>query len=116
MTIGTLPTFESHFCTVFFPPPPVVAATAVVRVPPPPLVAAAPGPAGRAKRPAKRLADLSTGRLPDASRQSPGQLAADGFQLLEPGTGWQACRTEGPGRLPEPEQLHEAVLAALPAR
>lgn len=40
------------------------------------------------------------------------QLRADGFSVLEPAVGWQACRTSGPGRMPEPEQLLEAVIAA----
>ena len=37
------------------------------------------------------------------------QLAQDGFRIIEPATGWQACRTEGVGRLPEPEVLIGAV-------
>jgi phosphopantothenoylcysteine decarboxylase/phosphopantothenate--cysteine ligase len=41
------------------------------------------------------------------------QLEADGFRIIHPGTGWQACRTEGVGRLPEPEELVAAVEAAL---
>jgi len=41
------------------------------------------------------------------------QLAEDGFSIIDPETGWQACRTEGPGRLPEPETLVEAVNAAV---
>ncbi len=41
------------------------------------------------------------------------ELAADGFGIIEPATGWQACRTEGVGRLPEPERLVEAIGEAL---
>lgn len=41
------------------------------------------------------------------------QLRADGFIVLEPGEGWQACRTHGPGRLPEPEELLTALERAL---
>jgi len=43
------------------------------------------------------------------------QLAADGFQVIAPGTGWQACRTVGVGRLPEPDDLLSAVTARLPS-
>ena len=41
------------------------------------------------------------------------QLAEDGFRIIPPSTGWQACRTEGIGRLPEPEQLLEAMRKVL---
>lgn len=41
------------------------------------------------------------------------QLRADGFEVIEPETGWQACRTQGVGRLPEPAQLIEAVVSKL---
>jgi phosphopantothenoylcysteine decarboxylase/phosphopantothenate--cysteine ligase len=41
------------------------------------------------------------------------QLRADGYRIVPPGTGWQACRTDGVGRLAEPAELLEAVLAAL---
>jgi phosphopantothenoylcysteine synthetase/decarboxylase len=36
-------------------------------------------------------------------------LRGDGFHMLEPTSGWQACRAAGPGRLPEPDQLLEVV-------
>jgi len=48
-----------------------------------------------------------------ATRRNLDQLAADGFTIVEPAEGWQACRTEGAGRLPEPETLLEAVRTAL---
>lgn len=41
------------------------------------------------------------------------QLAEDGFRIIEPATGWQACRTEGEGRMPEPDELNEALSAAM---
>jgi len=41
------------------------------------------------------------------------QLDADGYRIIPPETGWQACRTEGLGRLPEPETLIAAVREAL---
>ncbi len=40
-------------------------------------------------------------------------LTADGFTLIEPDSGWQACRTDGPGRMPEPESLFGHVAKAL---
>ena len=48
-----------------------------------------------------------------STRRNLAQLAKDGFHILEPGTGWQACRTVGAGRLPEPEALLEAVRTRL---
>jgi phosphopantothenoylcysteine decarboxylase/phosphopantothenate--cysteine ligase len=43
------------------------------------------------------------------------QLIDDGFTVLAPGDGWQACRTQGAGRLPEPETLIAAIDAAMVA-
>ena len=43
-------------------------------------------------------------------------LEQDGFSVIAPGTGWQACRRNGPGRLPEPASLIEAVAAAVTNR
>lgn len=43
-------------------------------------------------------------------------LKADGFQLVGPDEGWQACRTVGQGRMSEPEAILEAVVAALRTR
>jgi len=43
-------------------------------------------------------------------------LRSDGFRIVEPATGWQACRSVGPGRLPEPEALLDAVTNAMHAR
>jgi phosphopantothenoylcysteine synthetase/decarboxylase len=40
-------------------------------------------------------------------------LIEDGFKVIGPGTGWQACRTVGEGRMSEPEEIL-ATLAALP--
>ena len=41
------------------------------------------------------------------------QLKADGCEIIDPGEGWQACRTEGKGRLAEPEVILDAVMAKL---
>jgi len=40
-------------------------------------------------------------------------LRADGFELIGPEAGWQACRTVGAGRMTEPEALVEAVARAI---
>ncbi len=48
-----------------------------------------------------------------ATERNIAMLRSDGFTVLEPDTGWQACRTEGCGRLPEPEQLAEAIALAM---
>lgn len=37
------------------------------------------------------------------------QLGEDGFEIIAPGVGWQACRTDGAGRLAEPEEILGAV-------
>lgn len=37
------------------------------------------------------------------------QLAEDGFTLIGPAEGWQACRAVGPGRMVEPEELVEEI-------
>ena len=41
------------------------------------------------------------------------QLRSDGFTFIEPGTGWQACRASGPGRMAEPDDIFEAVTSAI---
>jgi phosphopantothenoylcysteine decarboxylase/phosphopantothenate--cysteine ligase len=43
-------------------------------------------------------------------------LRGDGFAVIEPGTGWQACRSVGPGRLPEPDDLLRVVVELLGSR
>lgn len=40
-------------------------------------------------------------------------LKNDGFGIVGPNDGWQACRTSGPGRMSEPDELFDALLAAL---
>lgn len=44
-----------------------------------------------------------------ATQRNLAQLRADGFEIIEPGSGWQACRTEGVGRLAEPEVILRCV-------
>ena len=48
-----------------------------------------------------------------ATQRNIGQLEQDGFQVIKPAEGWQACRTEGVGRLPEPEVLVKALDSAV---
>ncbi|MSR40833.1 MAG: hypothetical protein EXS10_02895 [Phycisphaerales bacterium] len=48
-----------------------------------------------------------------ATQRNVAQLTQDGFKMLEPAQGWQACRTEGAGRLPEPDDLVDAIAAAI---
>ncbi len=50
-----------------------------------------------------------------ATRRNVDQLRADGCRIIEPAQGWQACRTEGVGRLAEPDRIIEAVTEALGA-
>jgi len=47
-----------------------------------------------------------------ATKRNLSQLSDDGFTVLEPASGWQACRTDGCGRLPEPDELVAAIDAA----
>ena len=51
-----------------------------------------------------------------ATQRNLAQLEEDGYRIIAPGSGWQACRTEGVGRLPEPEELLVAVEKGLGAR
>ncbi|MFP4347079.1 MAG: bifunctional phosphopantothenoylcysteine decarboxylase/phosphopantothenate--cysteine ligase CoaBC [Thermodesulfobacteriota bacterium] len=41
------------------------------------------------------------------------RLKTDGHRVLEPGAGQLACGTVGPGRLPEPEQILDRLIARL---
>ncbi len=51
-----------------------------------------------------------------ATQRNVAQLRADGCRIIEPADGWQACRTEGTGRLAEPEVIIEAVREILNSR
>lgn len=44
------------------------------------------------------------------------QARADGFEVIDPESGWQACRTVGVGRMPEAEALFDIVRARLLSR
>jgi phosphopantothenoylcysteine synthetase/decarboxylase len=43
-------------------------------------------------------------------------LVQDGYRIVGPGTGWQACRTVGTGRMTEPEELLRVIGETLGAR
>jgi len=43
-------------------------------------------------------------------------LRADGFSVIDPASGWQACRRVGAGRLPEPASLLAALVEAVADR
>jgi phosphopantothenoylcysteine decarboxylase/phosphopantothenate--cysteine ligase len=43
-------------------------------------------------------------------------LGDDGFLFVGPGSGWQACRTVGNGRMAEPEEIFGAIVERLGAR
>ena len=40
-------------------------------------------------------------------------LRSDGFGIVGPGDGWQACRKVGPGRMAEPDEIFNALCARL---
>ena len=49
-----------------------------------------------------------------ATQRNAAQLRADGCTILGPAAGDQACGETGPGRMLEPAELVEAVLAVAP--
>lgn len=64
----------------------------------------------RAKTPVLLAPAMNEAMWGQASTQrNAKQLAEDGFQLIGPAEGWQACRTVGAGRMVEPEQLLDEV-------
>lgn len=50
-----------------------------------------------------------------ATQRNVAQLRADGVQILDPDEGDMACGEYGPGRLPEPAAIHDAIVARLAA-
>lgn len=48
-----------------------------------------------------------------ATQRNVALLREDGFALVGPGDGWQACREVGPGRMSEPEEIAAAMAASL---
>jgi phosphopantothenoylcysteine decarboxylase/phosphopantothenate--cysteine ligase len=51
-----------------------------------------------------------------ATQRNLATLRADGFTIVGPGEGWQACREIGPGRMSEPEKIAAAMARAVPPR
>jgi phosphopantothenoylcysteine decarboxylase/phosphopantothenate--cysteine ligase len=43
-------------------------------------------------------------------------LHQDGFRFIGPGDGWQACRTNGTGRMSEPDEILAVISSALAPR
>ena len=50
-----------------------------------------------------------------STRRNVSRLEEDGFRLIGPGSGWQACRAVGPGRMSEPEEIVGALVEVLSA-
>jgi phosphopantothenoylcysteine synthetase/decarboxylase len=50
-----------------------------------------------------------------ATQRNLAVLREDGFVVIEPEIGWQACRAVGPGRMPEPESLVSLITEQLAA-
>ena len=48
-----------------------------------------------------------------ATQRNIAVLRGDGFGVIDPASGWQACRAVGPGRLPEPDDLIAVLAEAL---
>lgn len=48
-----------------------------------------------------------------STQRNRAQLEADGFGMIGPGVGWQACRHVGTGRMSEPEEILAAIADAL---
>lgn len=48
-----------------------------------------------------------------ANQRNHATLKDDGFAFVGPAEGWQACRTSGPGRMSEPEELFAAIVATI---
>lgn len=51
-----------------------------------------------------------------ATQRNAKQLVSDGFSIIGPDEGWQACRHVGPGRMVEPEDLLTRVIEAVRAK
>lgn len=51
-----------------------------------------------------------------ATQRNVRQVIEDGFRLIGPGQGWQACRHVGTGRMSEPEEILAALAEAVRAR
>lgn len=71
----------------------------------------------RAKTPVYLCPSMNSAMWAQPSTQrNVAQLVADGFRLIGPDDGWQACRHVGTGRMSEPEEILATVAKALAAR
>lgn len=71
----------------------------------------------RAKTPVLLAPAMNSVMWAQASTQRNARvLVEDGFELIGPGEGWQACRHVGTGRMTEPEDILRRVAAVLAAR
>lgn len=48
-----------------------------------------------------------------ANQRNLATLKDDGFAFVGPAEGWQACRTSGPGRMSEPDELFAAIVSVI---
>lgn len=68
----------------------------------------------RAKTPVILAPSMNSAMWGQASTQrNLKTLIADGFEIVGPGEGWQACRTVGAGRMSEPEEILGVVAKAI---
>lgn len=44
-----------------------------------------------------------------STQRNIGHLRSDGYELIGPNSGWQACRTDGAGRMAEPDEIHQRI-------
>jgi len=71
----------------------------------------------RAKTPVLLAPSMNSVMWSQASTQrNLATLRADGFGMIGPDDGWQACRHTGTGRMSEPEAILEAIAGALAGR
>lgn len=71
----------------------------------------------RAKTPVLLAPAMNEAMWGQASTQrNAKQLVEDGFELIGPGEGWQACRTRGAGRMVEPEHLLDEIARRIAAK
>jgi phosphopantothenoylcysteine decarboxylase/phosphopantothenate--cysteine ligase len=64
----------------------------------------------RAKTPVLLAPAMNSAMWGQASTQrNLALLKGDGYRIVGPGTGWQACRTIGEGRMTEPEEILQVI-------
>lgn len=48
-----------------------------------------------------------------ATQRNAATLRGDGFHIIGPAEGWQACRRVGPGRMSEPDEIFESLVGLI---